>query len=145
MEERNMTFGRALLVKSFLLGTSYKQKKIKTKRNKILCKFYILSGITDQYITVSYTLSKYICRNTTKHGNVHTNHALHDLKHEFNMLSAVYQNKYSLFLYKQHIDKVCKTNVMKPISLYIQPKYIKTIQTTIMNTIYKEVVRLVGV
>ena len=136
-----MTYGRALLVKSFLLGTSFKQKKIKTKRNKILCKFYILSGITDQYITVSYTLSKYICRNTTKHGNVNTNHALYDLKHEFNILSEVYQNTYSLL----HIDKVCETNLMKPISLYVQPKYIKTIQTTIMNEIYKEAIRLVGV
>jgi len=139
--EARMTYGRALLVKSFLLGTSFKQKKIKTKRNKILCKFYILSGITDQYITVSYTLSKYICRNTTKHGNVNTNHALYDLKHEFNILSEVYQNTYSLL----HIDKVCETNLMKPISLYVQPKYIKTIQTTIMNEIYKEAIRLVGV
>ena len=139
--EARMTYGRALLVKSFLLGTSFKQKKIKTKRNKILCKFYILSGITDQYITVSYTLSKYICRNITKHGNVNTNHALYDLKHEFNILLEVYQNTYSLL----HIDKVCKTNLMKPISLYVQPKYIKTIQTTIMNEIYKEAIRLVGV
>lgn len=143
--EARMTYGRALLVKSFLLGTSFKQKKIKTKRNKILCKFYILSGITDQYITVNYTLSKYICRNTTKHNNVHTNHSLYDLKHEFNILSAVYQNAYSIFRYKQHIDKICETNLMKPISLYVQPKYIKTIQTTIMNEIYKEAIRLVGV
>lgn len=136
MGKFNMTWRDCFPSKSFLFDTTFKRTKIKTKRNKILCKFYVLSGITDIYITVSYTIPKHIRRTTTNSN---------DFKHEFNIMSGVLQNSYDPFVYNKYIDDICEVNLMKPIRLYVQPQYIKIIQITIMNAIYKEVVRLMGV